>query len=210
MSVFNVEHHIQTACCATGSAELVACAECQNRVVRLEAREDIHESMFCALLLHRRGLATEIACVMSSSSHELLRGRLMLALSSPAPDRRSQLTPFEHVSAVISRSCFVGSLFLFRRLASTKTRTEPQTISQRKTRASLVSRLFEPIAGCAKKDTATRSSHANPLTQRVQPDRRQRRRAQQRRWRYLKGVSCSHSPPSGSCDEWCQQHLFFG
>ena len=64
---------------------------------------------------------------------------------------------------MISRSCFIGSLFLCRRLASTKTRTEPQTISQRKTRASLVSRLFEPIAGCAKKDTATRSSHANPL-----------------------------------------------
>ena len=65
--------------------------------MRLEAREDTHESMFCALLLHRRGAAIETASVMSSSNHELLRGRLMLALSSPAPDRRSQLTSFEHV-----------------------------------------------------------------------------------------------------------------
>ena len=47
---------------------------------------------FCALLLHRRGLATEIAGV-----HELLRGRLMLALSSPAPNQRSHLRSFEHV-----------------------------------------------------------------------------------------------------------------
>ena len=45
MSVRNAEHRIQTACCATSSAELVACAECQNRVVRQEAREDSHESM---------------------------------------------------------------------------------------------------------------------------------------------------------------------
>ena len=52
---------------------------------------------FCALLPHRRGLAAEIAGVMSFSNHELLRGRLMLALSSPVPDQRSKLRSFEHV-----------------------------------------------------------------------------------------------------------------
>ena len=52
---------------------------------------------FCALLLQLRGLATEIACVMSFFNHEILRGRLTLALSSPAPDQRSQLRSFEHV-----------------------------------------------------------------------------------------------------------------
>ena len=46
---------------------------------------------------------------------------------------------------------FKGSPFLFRRLASSKTRRETQTISQRRTRASLPSRLSEPIAGSAKK-----------------------------------------------------------
>ena len=52
---------------------------------------------FCALLPHRRGLAAEMAGVMSFFNHELLRGRLTLALSSPAPDQRSQLLSFEHV-----------------------------------------------------------------------------------------------------------------
>ena len=52
---------------------------------------------FCALLLHPRGLAAETASVMSFSNHELLRGRLMLALSSPAPDQRYQLPSFKHV-----------------------------------------------------------------------------------------------------------------
>ena len=52
---------------------------------------------FCALLLHPRGLAPETASVMSFSNHELLRGRLMLALSSPAPDHGYPLPSFEHV-----------------------------------------------------------------------------------------------------------------
>ena len=52
---------------------------------------------FCALLLHPRGLAAETASVMSFSNHELVRGRLMLALSSPAPDQRYQLPSFEHL-----------------------------------------------------------------------------------------------------------------
>ena len=52
---------------------------------------------FCALLLHLRGLAAETASVMSFSNHELLCGRLMLVLFSPAPDQRYQLPSFEHL-----------------------------------------------------------------------------------------------------------------
>ena len=68
---------------------------------------------FRALLPHCRGLDTEIACVTSFSNHELLRWWLMLAVSSPAPDQRSQLTSFEHVLssdqwALLLRRCASG------------------------------------------------------------------------------------------------------
>ena len=52
---------------------------------------------------------------------------------------------------VVRPGVFKGSPFLFRRQASSKTRRESQTMSQRRTRASLPSRLSEPIAGSAKK-----------------------------------------------------------
>ena len=71
----------------TSAEELGTLAEkkeeggCQNRGVRPEAKEDNHaSSAFCALLLHRRGLAAETAGVTSFSDREHVRGWLMPVL----------------------------------------------------------------------------------------------------------------------------------
>ena len=113
---------------------------------------------FCALLLRRRGLAAETAGVLSFSDRELLRGQLMPVLefsvhvtkslhssTSSAlirrhgsclclktPQVRGKLPFDKHLDSVLSDlESSLASLPL-PKVASSKTRTESQTTSQRR------------------------------------------------------------------------------
>ena len=66
--------------------------------------------------------------------------------------------PFDkRLDSVLSDSKSSLALLPLPKLGSRKTGTESQTTSQRRTSASLPSRLSEPFAGSAMKDTATKS-----------------------------------------------------
>ena len=83
--------------------------------MKAEPIEDVHSVMDLNLALQRRGIALEIAGVMSYEAHDLIRNRLVTPLSEPpADDRYSKISMQQVMTAdrkaweMLASECALG------------------------------------------------------------------------------------------------------